>query len=608
MTAQPMFAPLMNGFPSVHAFLESAETLLDYAFQPIVDAHSGDGYGFEALLRNVGQLGFQTPCDVFDFAADTGVLVELECLLRKKAIRKFVAMPNRGKTKLFLNVDARLLDVEGFLFEETRLLLDEGDLSAAQIILEVSETGDVNETCRLNEFTKRGRELGFGFAIDDYGRGYAQLKSLYEVEPDILKVDRFFIQSINTDSRKRLMVKTVVDIAHVLGMRVVAEGVETTQELAVCKAIGCDLIQGYLVSRPFQDLEDAEIRYPVVATAVKRTPMMPRDDADLVAREIRPLVPLQDNARMEEVLNLLRAGRANPFIPVINSSGEPRGLIREKDIKTFVYMPFGRDLLLNPVMSNSLTAFTHRCPVANVNTPLDQLVAMVADEDDEAGGIIITKNGKYSGFLTTTSLLKISNEVRMRAAENQNPLTKMPGNALIIQYVQNDAQSPDIERSFCYLDFDNFKPFNDAYGFTLGDRALLLFSELMKRMATSENVFAGHIGGDDFFIGARGRTSEEMRRMVYDLQEEFRHQAESLYDPADRLQGYIEASDRHGIPRKFPLLRCSAAILHLPVGLSVDRKDILGRQIASLKSEAKGNPVGIAEATLGQLVATSAHL
>jgi EAL domain-containing protein (putative c-di-GMP-specific phosphodiesterase class I) len=203
MTVQPAFVPLLNGFPSTHVFLESAETLLDYAFQPIVDAHSGDGYGFEALLRNVGQLGFQTPCDVFDFAADAGVLVELECLLRKKAIRKFVAMPNRGKTKLFLNVDARLLDVDGFLFDETRLLLDEGDLSAAQIILEVSETGDVNETCRLNEFTKRGRELGFGFAIDDYGRGYAQLKSLYEVEPDILKVDRFFIQSINTDSRKR---------------------------------------------------------------------------------------------------------------------------------------------------------------------------------------------------------------------------------------------------------------------------------------------------------------------------------------------------------------------------------------------------------------------
>ncbi|QDG75561.1 GGDEF domain-containing protein [Labrenzia sp. PHM005] len=605
MTAQPVLATFLKGFPSPHAFLESAETLLDYAFQPIVDAHSGDSYGYEALLRNVGQMGFQTPVEVFDFAEDAGVLVELECLLRKKAVTKFVSLPNRGKAKLFLNVDARLLETDGYLYEETGLLLDGVNLAASQIVLEVCEAGEIGDNGRLAEFTKLGRDLGFGFAIDDYGRGYSQLKSLYDIEPDILKIDRFFVQTINSDARKKLMVRTVVDVAHVLGMRVVAEGVETAQELATCKDIGCDLIQGYLVARPFQDLEEAEARYPVVSSAAKRPVLAPRDDMELVNREIKPLVPLQDRARMEEVLNLLRAGRANPFIPVINASGEPRGLIREKDIKTFVYMPFGRDLLLNPVMSNSLGAFTHRCPIANFNTPLDQLVEMVADEDDEAGGIIITRNGKYCGFLTTTSLLKISNEVRMRAAENQNPLTKMPGNASIIQYVQNDAQSPEVERSFCYLDFDNFKPFNDAYGFTVGDRALLLFSELLKRLATSEDVFAGHIGGDDFFIGARGRTTADMKNMIGDLQDAFRHQAESLYDPSDRLKGYIEAQDRHGVARKFPLLRCSAAILHLPVGLSVDRKDILGRQIASLKSEAKGCESGIAEATLGQLVSPS---
>lgn len=605
MTVQPVLATFIKGFPNTHAFLESAETLLDYAFQPIVDAGSGDSYGYEALLRNAGQLGFQSPADVFDFAANANVLIELECLLRKKAITKFVSLPNRGKAKLFLNVDARLLDTDGFLFEETSLVLDGLDLTPAQIILEVCETGEIGDHGKLAEFTKTGRDLGYGFAIDDYGRGYAQMKSLYDVEPDILKIDRFFIDTVNTNARKRLMVKTVVDLAHVLGMRVVAEGVETAQELAVCKDIGCDLIQGYLIARPFQDLEEAEPRYPAVVSAPKKNLVPARDDMELVNREIKPLVPLQDNASMEEVLNLLRAGRANPFIPVINASGEPRGLIREKDVKTFVYMPFGRDLLLNPVMSNSLGAFTHRCPIANFNTPLDQLVEMIADEDDEAGGIIITRNGKYSGFLTTTSLLKISNEVRMRAAENQNPLTKMPGNASIIQYVQNDALSPEIVRSFCYLDFDNFKPFNDAYGFTLGDRALLLFSELLKRLATSEDVFAGHIGGDDFFVGARGKTAGSMSSMIKELQAAFRHQAESLYDADDRLKGYIEARDRHGVARKFPLLRCSAAILHLPVGLSVDRKDILGRQIATLKRDAKDCDSGIAEATLGQLVTPS---
>ncbi|MEP2706338.1 MAG: GGDEF domain-containing protein [Roseibium sp.] len=606
MLGQTTLATRLSEYPGAHTFLESAQTLLDYALQPIVDAHSGDAYGYEALLRNVGQMGFQTPVDVFDFAAEAGVLPELELLLRNKAIQKFAELENHAKAKLFLNIDARLLEVDGYLLEETRLFLDQVDLSPPQITLEISESHKVTGNSRQTEFTRLGRDLGFGFAVDDYGSGYSQLKTLYDLEPDILKVDRFFIQSINIDPRKKLLVKAVVDVAHVLGMRVVAEGVETPQELSICRDVGCDLIQGYLISRPFQNTEEAQSRYPVVTTIPNKSLTTPKEDIDLINREIKPLVPLRNDAKMEDVLTLLRAGRANPFIPVVNASGEPHGLIREKDIKTFVYMPFGQDLLRNPAMSNSLCSFTHRCAVAGINTSLDQLVAMIADENDETGGIIITKNGKYHGFLTTTSLLKISNEVRMRAAENQNPLTKLPGNAAILQYVKRHAHNPEYTRSFCYLDFDNFKPFNDTHGFAAGDRALLLFSEILKRHSASEDIFAGHIGGDDFFIGARNKTSEDIKALVSSLQKEFSHQAESLYDPGDRLKGFMEARDRHGVSRKFPLLRCSAAIMHIPVGLGVDRKDILGRQIAGLKSDAKSNQDGMAIATLGQLVAEMA--
>jgi len=606
MVAQPAFKSMIHDTPSKRSFLERAETLLDYAFQPIVDSHSGEVYGFEALMRNVGQLGFQTPVDVLNYAADGGFLGDLELLLRKKAITKFEALPNAAKAKLFLNVDPRLLEIDGYLLQETRALLSAASLSPARVILEVCEAGtigaDDDTNDRLGGLTRLGRDLGFGLAMDDYGRGASQLKSLYDLQPDILKIDRFFIHAISSNARKKLLVKTVVEMAHVLGIRVVAEGVETTQELAVCQDIGCDLIQGFLIAHPFQERSEAQSSYTVVTTVPTKAKLANENDADLIAKEIKPLVPLHDTAKMEHVLDLLRIGRAHPFIPVVNASGEPRGLIREKDIKTFIYMPFGRDLLLNPVMSNSLSAFTHSCPVANLNTPLDQLVQMVADEDDEAGGIIITKNGRYHGFLTTTALLKISNQVRMRAAENQNPLTKMPGNASIIQYVQTEALSPDVERSFCYLDLDNFKPFNDIYGFTLGDRALLLFSELLKRYAASDHTFAGHVGGDDFFIGARDWPAARIRSVIADLQEDFRHQAESLYDTEDRLKGFIEAHDRHGITRRFPLLRCSAAILHLPVGISVDRKDVLGRQIAALKIEAKNQPDGIAEATIGTLL------
>ncbi|GGB37862.1 diguanylate cyclase [Roseibium aquae] len=607
MTAQPLAESHISGFPDGKSFLERSEGLLDYAFQPIVDADSGDTYGFEALLRNVGQMGFETPADIFDFAAKTGCLRQFELLLRKKAIVKYAALRDRGNTKLFLNVDTRLLSVDGYLLDETLRLLTVRGLKSSQIVLENSEADNVRDSEKLKHFARASRKLGFGLAMDDYGRGYSQLQSLYELEPDILKIDQFFIRDIQNNARKRHLVKTVVDMAHILGMRVVAEGVETLQEFSICREVGCDLIQGFLISPGVMDTQDLHTHYKLEIPAPKNPDLVSMTDREMVAKEVKQLVPLRDNARMQEVLTFLGAGRVNAFIPVVNASGEPRGIIREKDIKTFVYMPFGRDLLLNPVMSGSIGRFIHRCPIAGIGTPLDQLVGMIADEEDEAGGIIITNKGRYYGFLTTTALLKISNEARIRAAENQNPLTKLPGNASIIQYVQLHASTPDFERCFCYLDLDNFKPFNDVYGFATGDRALLLFSEIVKRFSARDDLFAGHIGGDDFFIGARGRTLKGTRELILELQEQFRHQAESLYDSNDRLNGYIQAQDRFGVERIFPLLRCSAAILHLPAGMSVDRKDIIGRQIAILKSEAKNAAIGIAEATFGQMANSKAN-
>ena len=302
---------------------------------------------------------------------------------------------------------------------------------------------------------------------------------------------------------------------------------------------------------------------------------------------------------MDDVLNLLRAGRAYPVIPVINAADEPRGLIQESDIKDLIYMPFGQDLLRNKTVNNQLRKFVHRCPIADLNSRLDQLISMFAHNDDIGGGVIITSNGKYYGFLTTSSLLKIANEIRMREAEDQNPLTKLPGNVSITSYVSEEATNSEAERSFCYIDFDNFKPFNDTYGFRTGDRALLLFSELVKRFPKKDRDFAGHIGGDDFFIGLRDRSLEDVEQHMAMLRSEFCHQAESFYDAEHRENGFICTKDRTGIERRFPLLNCSIAILHLPAGLAVENQDLLLRQIAALKCEAKSANTGIATATFG---------
>lgn len=580
-------------------FLTNADKVLDYALQPIVDAHSGDVYGFEALVRNTDQLGCATPGDLFDLAHSIDCLPRLELLLRRKAIGKFASIPHKNAEKLFLNVDVRLLETSDFLMPETVAILSHHDLKTASICLEVSEAGDTSQMDKVKEFVKRGRSLDFSFAIDDFGKGYSQLQNLYDFEPDILKIDRFFIQSIQSDARKRLLVASMVDLAHVLGMRVVAEGVETEAELKVCRQVGCDLIQGYLVAHPSTRISDALPRYERIASVAEAQKQSGQSDSDLLRREIRPLVALRDDASMDDVLALLRAGRAYPLIPVVNAADEPRGLIQESDIKDLIYMPFGQDLLRNKAVNNQLRKYAHRCPVADLNSRLDQLVGMIAHDDDTGGGVIITLKGKYYGFLTTSSLLKIANEIRMREAEDQNPLTKLPGNGSVTSFVIDEAANSEADRSFCYIDFDHFKPFNDTYGFRTGDRALLLFSELIKRLASSTRDFAGHIGGDDFFIGLKDRDIDEVESLMSALQAEFRHQAESFYDPQHREAGFICAKDRTGVERRFPLLTCSISILHLPAGLAVDNQDLLLRQIATLKYDAKADEHGIVTATFG---------
>lgn len=580
-------------------FLSNAASILDYALQPVIDMHTGELAGVEALLRNVDQMGFEHPGAVFDAAHELNCLSNLETILRRKAIEKFASSEVLRKTKLFLNIDARLASETDCLFEDTVALLQEHGLQPNCVMLELSERQDISTTNNFDGFIETARDHDFGLAVDDFGQGFAQMKSLYDFDPHILKIDRFFITAIQSDSRKRLLVSSLVRMAHTLGVRIVAEGIETIAEFEICKQIGCDLAQGFYVARPTTHVPDIQQSYAHRLTVDhEKTGDSSRET--IIRKEVRPIVALRDDAATEDVLDRFRGSRTNPMIPIVNAFNEPRGIIKEADIKQLVYMPFGQDLLRNKAVNRDLKNFIHRCPVADINSTIDQLIGMIANEEDETDGILITRNGRYYGFLTTGALLKLANEVRMRAAEDLNPLTKLPGNNSVKSFVVTAAHDADLHRSFCYIDFDNFKPFNDSYGFQTGDRAILLFSELAKKFGADHGCeFLGHVGGDDFFMGFRGKSSEKVQTALIALVREFRHQAESFYDPEHREAGFIRSKDRSGEMRDFPLLTCSSAVLHLPQGVSVDNQDILWRQIATLKQNVKNEKCGLLSMTFG---------
>ncbi len=271
--------------------------------------------------------------------------------------------------------------------------------------------------------------------------------------------------------------------------------------------------------------------------------------------------------------------------------------MREQDLKEFIYLKYGRDLLQNKSYAKSLTDFMCRCPIADVRAEVEKILEMYAMTDVE-DGIVITENTRYLGFLTADNLLRLVNEKNLIAARDENPLTKLPGNNSIADHISLALETAEEPATLVYFDFNDFKPFNDTYGFRQGDRVIMLFADLLRRRFDDVPRFLGHVGGDDFFAGFQGLDPRDVEARVAALVAQFRSDVESFYTAADREAGGISARGRDGQTRTYPLLSCCAAVIHLPAqGVRPDANSVM-RRFAHLKKCAKTEPESMCAETL----------
>lgn len=569
-----------------------AKLVIETAFQPIVEAVTGAVFGYESLMRGFDRLGFRSPLDLIDRAHEAGQLLALEHMVNSRAIAAFAALPDFRSRTLFINLDSRLVPEGADLVERLAGHLARAGIPASSICFEISERFDNDTQPDFALLVRKLRLAGFKLAIDDFGVGHNGLKLLCDHPVDYLKIDRHFISGMENDARKRHLVRNTVNAAHVLGIRVIAEGVESEAEFIACRDAGCDLVQGWFVSRPVTDFSALGPVYAQVARAGGRRRSSRTLDSILIRREIEQVAVLRENESLESVFEFFRRDPKRTFFPVLNANDEPRGILHEYHVKELSYHPFGRDLLKNKLYQKSLSHFVTMAPIADLDTPAEQLL----DVFTGMGGnecVILTENLRYAGILSASSLLKIINEKRLKTAEDQNPLTGLPGNRSIRDYLQDKALDGDQIRCLCYFDFDNFKPFNDHYGFHKGDLALSLFASLMRRDFVGEDVFIGHVGGDDFFAGISGRSVEAVRGVLEHLLADFAREVRLLYSPEDQLAGEIRGRDRAGQEATFPLMRCSAAVLVLPEGEVIGEAGQISSRIAGLKADAKGSDGGL---------------
>ncbi|MEJ5168071.1 MAG: diguanylate cyclase, partial [Arcobacteraceae bacterium] len=307
--------------------------------------------------------------------------------------------------------------------------------------------------------------------------------------------------------------------------------------------------------------------------------------------KIEFIEPLREDSTLHTLFSYFQKHQSNTFVPIIDKFNHLIGVVEEKDIKKISYSQYGLALAQNTSFSSKLGSFMKKFVAAEISWGIDKILELYnINESQVNNGIFITQNGKYFGFIGVHNLLLLSYKRNIEIAKDQNPLTKLPGNRKIEQYI-NDALNDTNENiyHFVYFDFNDFKPFNDTYGFRQGDRAILMFSDLLQKLP--KDIFVGHIGGDDFFVGFTNESYERVYEIVNEIQTNFALFAKSLYNKEDLANGSIMAKDRFGILRKFDLLTVSAGIIEIRDDITNSFDDVLG----NLKKSSKLSccPVGI---------------
>jgi GGDEF domain-containing protein len=287
---------------------------------------------------------------------------------------------------------------------------------------------------------------------------------------------------------------------------------------------------------------------------------------------------------------LLEAHPGLQLVPVIDAEGKVAGAVLEEDMRRYQMSDFGPSLLANKSAMPTLDRLVKRCPVGEANATVDAIInSYVVTES--ACGMILVNEDRYAGYLANNALVRLAMEREVSVARESSPLTQLPGNHCINHDIASLLGSSG-PATVAFFDFDHFKAFNDMYGFAAGDRALMLFADLLREVERRTGAFVGHVGGDDFFLSVKiDDTAAE--NIIGELTAKFAHDISSLYSASDRKRGGILSIDRFGEERFFPLLRASACILHLPAARAHISSEMLESQLAVGKRNAKKAASGI---------------
>jgi diguanylate cyclase (GGDEF)-like protein len=561
---------------------------LQSLFQPILDLGTGHVHGYEGLIRGPSDSMLHSPLALLKAADQAGLRAEIELVCVETIIADFARM--KLDANLFINLSPRFLNGAAPTLDRLLLMLEAFKVAPSKIIIELTEDSSPDEIADLGDCLKRYRDIGLRFALDDLGEGYSSLRRWSEHRPHYVKIDKHFTSGINQDPVKLQFVRSLQQIAVNSGAKLIAEGIETRAEFAVMRELGISFGQGYFIARPSSTAPGISIealdalKTVSVTRAHGTTPFLIQTNKLLI--DAPCLEPADSN---ETALETFKSRPQLHALAVVEN-GRPIGLINRYALVDHFSRVYVRELHGR----RSCTQFMDGNPlIVDKATPVEELSKLVIHKGKATftDGFIITDNGRYLGIGSGYDLMEVIMQLQIAAARYSNPLTLLPGNVPINNHIQ---QLLDDATPFwaAYCDLDNFKPFNDIYGYDHGDEIILLLSSILKDEVDTSRDFLGHIGGDDFFILFR---SEDWEQRCQSILDQLAIRSSALYQRGHLNDGGYYSEDRCGRTVFHPLPSLSIGVVPVDQDAYHSHHEVAGAATAAKKQAKKtsGNSIFI---------------
>ncbi|KPB06118.1 EAL domain-containing protein [Bacillus sp. CHD6a] len=220
-------------------------------FQPIIDLQNNDElFAFECLLRPHWKGQSVPPFKLFEFARETNLHNYLDQKARESSIVSGSKQQIPSHIKLFINFLPSSIYNPEYCLQHTFKIVNENHITPDQLVFEVVESERIHDIDHLESIFKTYKKSGMKVALDDVGAGYSNLEILEKLQPDFVKIDRDYVSNCDTILEKQLFLKSVLNVATKLDIKVLAEGIERKEELQFCRDIGVHYGQGYFIGKP----------------------------------------------------------------------------------------------------------------------------------------------------------------------------------------------------------------------------------------------------------------------------------------------------------------------------------------------------------------------